>query len=288
LLPTYGLYCASVNGARPPWAWFRLIVNYPQWSAPLVAVALVSLWMSRATWRARLSLLTTISIVIGLLLGLCCITYALVPVQPSSVWIPRYLGVVWPAFAIAVATLLMRLPTRPIRWSVIALFISLNLVRHFAFVFVGCEPPIQRLADDIMAARAADASTRAYPGIVNPWLVGPGDAFFTPTLPCYLYASAGMQVRPLEYTTRWRTEFAVTRVRAIPQSTIARDVLHNPKLTHIVLWDESAAPTSATSDPVLKQLGGGWTRASEEVFPTFERWTWRKTGAFRRRVYQRR
>src|SRR5262249_27349789 len=53
----------------------------------------------------------------------------------SSIWQPRYLGMLWPAVAIAACAVLMRLPTRPLRWSAIGLLLAMNIAQATARIF---------------------------------------------------------------------------------------------------------------------------------------------------------
>ena len=69
-----------------------------------------------------------------------------------SLWMPRYVAIVFPAFAIAVAALLMRLPTRPLRGLAVAVLLGANLTNAFARMHCGSEPPVDRMAADIAAA----------------------------------------------------------------------------------------------------------------------------------------
>lgn len=67
-----------------------------------------------------------------------------------NVWMPRYLGALWPAFAIALCVLLMRLPTRPLRFTLISALVLVNLAQFSVRVWGGSEPPTGLIARDIM------------------------------------------------------------------------------------------------------------------------------------------
>jgi hypothetical protein len=71
----------------------------------------------------------------------------------KSVWMPRYLGFVWPAFAVGLSVLILRLPTRPVRLAAIGLLLALNLVQFSVRVWGGSEPRTDLLAGDIAAAQ---------------------------------------------------------------------------------------------------------------------------------------
>jgi hypothetical protein len=292
VLPAYGVYCASTQDAWPPWAWFSVTGEYPYWIAAAGAITVFALWFRSADLRHALRKLAIISSVAAALFVLCIGVYYVTPTQPSSVWMPRYLGVVWPAFAIAVCALLMRLPTRPIRWAAIAVVIIPNLARHGAFIGgVWCEPPTERIATDVLAARGgADAATRTYLGLRNRFLMGPADQFFTPVLPYYLYALGGSTVRPMAYPTQWTREFEV-RTLAFPSSVMAPPDLARAAppatLKRIIIWHEWAPLQPGARDALLIKLGLDWKFVGEETWNVWDRWNWRKNYRIGRREYER-
>jgi len=71
----------------------------------------------------------------------------------NSFWMPRYLGALWPAFAIILCASLMNLPTRGLRVSSIALLIAVNLTQFSVRVWGGSEPPTGMMARDIVDAQ---------------------------------------------------------------------------------------------------------------------------------------
>ncbi|MFT3784636.1 MAG: hypothetical protein QM770_00530 [Tepidisphaeraceae bacterium] len=90
------------------------------------------------------------------LLASLWLVFLLVPPQPKNLWMPRYPGFVWPFFAIGVAALLMRLPTKPLRWSAIAFLVIANLTNFVARTWGPSEPPTDRIVADANAGRAAN------------------------------------------------------------------------------------------------------------------------------------
>src|SRR5688572_23879340 len=101
-----------------------------QWAMLVTAAlgALAALYFSGRSVRERaykLTILVTIALAVYVL---CWFVYLLyVQKYRGSVWMPRYLGFAWPALALAVAVLLLRLPTRPLRWAAVALLVGVNL-----------------------------------------------------------------------------------------------------------------------------------------------------------------
>jgi hypothetical protein len=66
----------------------------------------------------------------------------------GPIWMPRYLGMIWPAFAIAVCILLMRLPTRALRYIAIAVLLSTNLAQAYGRL-TASEPRIDLMVEDM-------------------------------------------------------------------------------------------------------------------------------------------
>src|SRR5690606_8357069 len=104
----------------------------------------------RSLWeRARKSLVFLV--VMATLWGACYATFLSVKPADGSVWMPRYLAFIWPAAALGLSALLMRLPTRPLRWAAIGVVIAVNLGQIYGRVFLGNEPPLDRAVADVLA-----------------------------------------------------------------------------------------------------------------------------------------
>ncbi len=60
----------------------------------------------------------------------------------ESIWVPRYIGFVWPMLAVAAArALLMRLPTKWVRGAAIVFLLGLNLGIGSFRILGQTEPP---------------------------------------------------------------------------------------------------------------------------------------------------
>src|SRR5436305_10997237 len=77
-------------------------------------------------------------------------------------FMPRYIAFGWPAFAIAICALIMRLPTRPVRWLAIVLLLGVNLAQAWGRMFAGSEPPIDHIMHDLWAAQESNDTVRTY------------------------------------------------------------------------------------------------------------------------------
>jgi hypothetical protein len=293
-LPAYGIYCASSQDAWPPWRWLWVLGQYRWWSLLVAAIVAFALWLRSETLRQALRKLAIIAGVCAALIALCVVVYLVVPTMPGSVWMPRYLGIVWPALAITVGVLLMRLPTRPIRWTAIALVVLVNLARHAAFIgWVWCEPPTEMIAADILAGRDGPrAATRTYLGVHNRELIGPFDRFFTPVLPYYLYVLGGSTIRPIEYPTRWSREFEVRMLMFPPNVVVPPDLARAgappASVKRIIIWHEWTPLRAGDRDALLAKLGASWKCVGEQTWHLYDRWTWEENQSISRRVYERR
>jgi hypothetical protein len=290
-IPVYGLYCVSNPDSAPPWRWLTSIVAaYPYWSGGVVLAIVASFFFPAVSWRQRISHVLVPAAVTGMLLALCAGVYAVAPVQEGSLWMPRYVGVIWPAFAIAVGVLLMRLPTPQIRFAAVVLVLSMNLLQYVVRVFVRVEPPTGLIAQDILASRGADETVRTYYGVPDFGLFGQHTDYFTPSGLYYLFMLSNTPVEPSQINARFESDFPIWRLRGLAQFTLPREVREHPRLKRVIVWD-GATPRRAgelgDDDPLLEAIAPQWKRVSDEQFRVIDRWTWGERLLVRRRVYQR-
>jgi hypothetical protein len=289
-------------GFVSPGSWFKFIgtsiapFKWPLIGA-LVVVLLACFIISERTLGARLK--KTIAIVAPLLIlfALLEISYLLLnhynrrTIEAGgswhSLWMPRYLGFIWPAVAIAVATLLWRLPTRPLRFAALGFVLIVNLVQFATRVYES-EPPTDAIARDMVEAAAPNRTYLL--GIVSHGLsVRPGEGLYPSAAWRYYVAyMKDLKLTPMEF----RTNFARTLldfgpiVNRTPQS-IARDLKNSPQIKHITVWDKiEVGRVDTNADDTLKaQLGKNWKRVDEKTFSAFDHWTWQKLYEVRRREY---
>jgi len=199
-----------------------------------------------------------------------------------SLWQPRYIGFVWPAMAIAVSALIMRLPTRPVRWLAILIFLGINLAFGFARIFGRTEPPVDQMAADVYAAQDNDSQTRTYTDI-RTW-------GFTPSLgtlnsfPGRYYLQMNAWHQPMT-PPRFRdllSEF-VFRDYSKPD-TISNEVAENPQVNHVIVWDEYEERPKDADDTLTRRLND-WTLQNESWYPLRVFWDWEDVTNFRRREY---
>jgi hypothetical protein len=241
----------------------------------------------------KLVILVTIALA---LFVACCLVYAsYVPRHDGSIWMPRYLGFAWPAVAVAVAVLLLRLPTRPLRWAALALLVGVNLAQYSARLFAGTEPPADRMARDLLDAQPQDATSRMYWGARTSPSGAPGGGYLW-SVPggYYLSVFSGRPTNPEEMITafhggRFAQKWKKWNVSILPlDQYVASDLTRTPRLTRIVTWENFTPRKTVTpEDKVAARLGDTWKPVKEELFYVRDHWTWRNMMTLRRREYAR-
>jgi hypothetical protein len=210
---------------------------------------------------------------------------------------PRYLGIIWPALALGICGLLMRLPTRPLRWGAVGLLLGMNLTCSLARIFVRSEPPVDLIAADVAEGTGQASTTRTYlnipPGSAHP---GHGSIWVSQGR-YYLYVAKKIRPTVLQYRSgeifghyrmnRFEGELSVGKVKAELGSA--------PQVQKVIVWERfsqgqktSRQRMNAWDQELLKALGEGWKRQGElQVYPVRMHWNWRQMGWCQRRVYVR-
>ena len=219
----------------------------------------------------------------------------------QSVWMPRYQGVVWPALCLAMAALAMRLPTGAARFAAVAVLLGANLASSLARIVVPNEPPVDRVAADIVEAMKPGSTTLTFvdwpsgspePGrsrlnssparyymVIEAQKAGLWKSIWTDPRRSLAADFRGNQLRRL----------FVTREDASPRA-IASEA-RRPQVNRIVVWQnfETDGPPleSEAEDRILAALGAGWRRtgALERQVRVF--WEWKLVSTLWRREYQR-
>ena len=204
----------------------------------------------------------------------------------ASGWMPRYLGEIWPALAIAACCLLLRLPPRALRWSAITLLLALNATQTGARLLAGSEPPTQIIAADIFAAqpktadgRPTNSRTRTYfaHGIDSEIAGHPGTlSLLGSELKYYLAVGGAKLLRPREFRDLGRDLDQFQRVEDVEivmvgghRPSMAQDLQNHLQTQRIILWEHLPVPRpgvdlDAHQDPV--NLGDGWRLVSQARF----------------------
>ena len=252
----------------------------------------------RRAWQLLWPTLVLAGLALGLWLGFAVYGKS----RLDSIWIPRYFGFVWPFFAVAVAVLLMRLPTRPLRWGAIALLLAVNLAQHAARVYAGSEPPADRFAADFLAARddpsqtvfvRADAPGNGDGGPGGVGAPGGGYPF------SFSAAYYGAMLSGDDWTVRRFRSFRAMGAYVAPYNGLSRlpadqfvratakRANGDAKLRRVVFWTASGPDETVADEPFLPALGDAWHRVAAEDFVARDHWTWERFSILHRRVYEK-
>jgi hypothetical protein len=205
--------------------------------------------------------------------------FVTVPPQEQSVWMPRYVGFVWPAFAIAACTLIMRLPLAPLRWLVVAALLGVNLTNVWARREYG-EPPTPAITQDQIITQHQSAARFFVATLTRTGIGEPGSGFVG-SIPNAYYLSlfSGAPATPrtafffvdrLVASTRLGNNFA----RVLP-ATLMRD----RKIDALFLWTayRNDQPPEFISQQLDPAMPPNWQRTSEpQRWQVYDHWTWRK------------
>jgi hypothetical protein len=264
-----------------------------------------ALWFDRSgeTIGGRVAATTRFVLVVGGLLAICAIVHIGIEGYferrgfvmgreasgevrgRKSIWMPRYLAIVWPALAIIVSVLFMRLPTRPLRWSAIACLIALNLTQFTARLTAGTEAPMARIAADIVAGQG-ESGIRTYTQ-TGQYGAAPGMASFQDRSGMYyLFRRRGMKSSPDEFRSNSVWNGLVMRSNVDPKA-VAADANASPEVSRLIVWTYYRSPRPVTEDHLLTELGEGWRAAGDELHPVRTFWNWAEFYKYRRREFVR-
>ena len=313
IVPAYAMYCRSIVGFYSPWQIISAAASGVRdglmpLSPPLKILAglipiVAVLWSAVAfgsirRWLIRIGLLAGV----GALLFLICETVYLVLLAIyrdttaaekswDSVWMPRYLGYVWPAFAILGAILIARLPTRPLRGVVISFLVGINLLNFFWRVRES-EPPTDKIAFDVLASQSADATVRAYTQVRHGFGAPPGAGgvhSFAWRYYMIVYGKVPANPLHLRFPGGGFDDSRINVIQNISPQFISSDVKKNPRLSRLIVWDKINAGWADvnTEDRIRKALGPDWRAIDEKKSTAWDHWTWQEMFIARRRVYIR-
>ncbi|HEV8606954.1 MAG TPA: glycosyltransferase family 39 protein [Tepidisphaeraceae bacterium] len=280
-----------INAGRRIWPILSEWLLWPKYLIPTLIILPALLWYySAPTLPQRLGRLFQFSI---LLLATYILLQGVVAVvelvqknmDTGQVWMPRYMAFAWPAFAIIICALILRLPTRPLRYLAIALLLGVNLAQTWGRMFHGGEPPIDHIMHDLWAAESSNDTLRTYvaPGgsTNHP---GGGNISNNPGR-YYLSIERGAAWHPSHYLNTDISSVLTVRQQTSPYA-ISADLRRAPTVDRIIIWERFAQqPDPAPTDLVLNQLGSSWQKQSEDYFPVHFHWNWSELYVARRKIY---
>ncbi len=300
-VPLYGFYCRSMNGFASPLDWWHwLVEKFPALLLPahhhwlLILIALLPLTLAALTIRYRhirpmmirgLALLVVTAGLVGIcwVMAMVMASMADAAVEAgkpwASLWVPRYVGFIWPMLAVAVAALVMRLPTIAFRTAVIVFLLGLNLGIGSFRIFGQTEPPVDRMAADAFDAENPANHTflwthlkrgNDYPGGAN---------LYSEPAEYYLELLQSKPTDPVLFMTALRNRQSKNPgLRSMPWD---RDL---PSAANtIIIWSQYD-PTGPTADLAPPS---GWTLQSDTWYQARDYWIWRDLDRYRRQVYVR-
>ena len=278
--------------------------------AGLTAAAVAGFFLCARTWRGRLPRLLATAAVVLIVFGLCVPIYLGLfifrPTGGSSVWMPRYMGFIYPAMLIGMAALFTRLPTRPLRWGAVGLFLAVNLTQFAGRVYGGSEPPTDRIAADLVAAIPADptapAPQQTFVRMNFENNGAPGTGIMGTQAMRYFYVlkahlKPGEDYGPEDIKNFWsplerryqpplRGNFPYDRF----VQAVARRANRPTSPKKVVVWQGLPRGRGWADDPVLTALNTGgneWKLVDESIYPVRDHWTWRDLFTARRRAFER-
>ena len=190
----------------------------------------------------------------------------------AGIWMPRYLGFVWPAGAILICSLLSSLPSALLRRSAIVLLLAVNCVQSICHVTVETRPPTQRMMQDVWEARDDSGASRTYLP-AYPFDPEGGDTVLPGAGKFYLCMEAG---RPLLLPDNWLKTPAELIVPIHPggdPALIAQDVIGRPAVRELTVWRAFVAEDRGLAD-LERLLGLQWKKTSDETFHIRGVWNW--------------
>jgi hypothetical protein len=315
LLPVYGFYCRSMIDFSGPvdwWNWLAAQRPGDLWWLWLLILALmgVQIYLIARGQRPReimirlgvstARILALVAVVSGVI-AICWLIAVVMAAQAKaaaaagkpwqSLWVPRYIGFVWPVFAVAVAALIMRLPTRAVRVAVILFVLGVNLAVASVRIAGDTEPPVDLMARDVVDARNSSRRLQVrmdiYPGAQNPG----GGNLLSGSGEYYLDLLGNVQTDPPTFK-----KSMVALARQGRSGFGGRGPVEIPaEIDRIVVWDQLVPLPHRGETQLGFRLDGerlldrlpGWRLAGEQTWIARDCWIWQDLAIYRRREFVR-
>lgn len=323
LWPRYGKWIATIAMLGLLLIWNVLLLpRNAQMDDHIVSSGLLifggaALAVGHNRWIGRLRMAGRIAIILAVVMGFCLIIYRISPADPvGSIWIPRYMAVIWPAFAVVFCWAITRIPIRAVRLAVVGLLLAVNLQRFINrvclsvnmdargnWIVEGTEPPFDLIAKDVVDSDTPRqdtigkrtviwhprSDTRTYVmseplGIGHP---GTGAIWSWPGK-YYLAILSGI-TPPADndfHSPLPRNVFSINQ--NVRPMGIARDLARSKQIQRVIVWDVLEPEGWSQPDMLIRQLGTKWDFISQMVFPVQMHWLGTQTKTLRRREYVRR
>jgi 4-amino-4-deoxy-L-arabinose transferase-like glycosyltransferase len=279
------LFDSSSPVRAPPW--LNLPNAWGMFTVVAIACAVMPAWfgyasMPRTPFVRRLLPLAPM----GGVIVLCVATDALVDALPrNAVWMPRYLGFVYPAVLVGAAALVLRLPSLGLRSVAIVGILGVNLATAGAHLFASSEPPLDLVATDVVSSLAPNADTLVYtPDTTHTF--GP-NAVGSMGNTCglyYLVIASGKHLTPHQFRQQSIHDHFFLRSSADPR-TIQQDTRLEPEAKHIVIWARADKGERESLDLQMQRCLPDWRLESTIAYPVRSFWNWGDHYTYSRMVY---
>ncbi len=286
-----GALGAQLSNARTArgWAeyhWGQLFVVHGLGDAPvrwwvlgmLAGIGLLVILDRWHTWREKTFLSFRVIGLFALFWLLALLVYVFTPIQGGSIWMPRYLGFIWPAFAISICVLIRRLPFAPVRWLVVAALIGTNLTIFYHRLNDG-EPRTDLIGKDYKVALDSDQIRMFARSVTMRGRGGPGYGSML-SMPSVYYSSifTHQPMSPVNAMGMMRRSLDLDPLGSDFADGIRVRLNRDPKANEYFFWIERYVEEDDDIEPELQEkLGEGWSPAEPPTkWMIYDHWTWRK------------
>ncbi|MHB1155773.1 MAG: glycosyltransferase family 39 protein [Phycisphaerales bacterium] len=203
----------------------------------------------------------------------------------QSIWMPRYLGVVYPAVLVVSAAMFMRLPRGWMRWGAVGLWVGLNLTQGLARVEADTEPPFDVAGRDAWVVHEDKTVGLVLDAFDQPV---PGAFQSRERVSYYLDMSAGKMESKEDFDRGARLR-EVQRLRRPNEQRLKQYLESHTGVRKLIVWERFGPDKTAeqTDEGAMKTLGAEWTMTEKTIYRTRQFWTWREGLWYRRMVYEK-
>lgn len=202
----------------------------------------------------------------------------------GPIWVPRYLGIAWPAFIMGFCVLIGRLPNRPLRLVLMTLWVGVNLAQGVGRMAAQTEPRVDLMVEDLYHHQSEHERVylQPYMGSLHPagGNMENAQGFY------YAAIERGKPWPPTERSTLTLITDDVNVTMEASPARIARDVENRKTVDRVIVWDQ--IPIDAIKPPedeILVALGSNWTKSREQPYTVRYHWNWSRLYVLRRREY---
>lgn len=270
--------------------WLAKLLNPVVLLLAVIVPLCVAAYRGSVDLRWRLKRWVVFAAVIAGILLLCQGITMLLGHPVQSLWVPRYLGMVWMPMAIGLVILIARLPTRGLRAAGMIVLIAVNLFSFGLRVLADNEPPVDKVVADISNARFHPEKVHTIVAIAHS-NYGPGGgglnthvgAYYleldrlkhglAPIPPAEFYYDAGVQLEDFD------ADLSAARINQVLQQ--------QPKITEFIIWTSHDMDDNPPGDDIQPLLGPAWHLVHDNRWTARDHWTWKNFYYTRRRVYRK-